>query len=49
MKSQEARMVTLTKRRGVLIGGFALALTANATWAQKSYGPEVTDIEIKLG
>jgi len=44
-------MVTLvsSRQRRVLIAGLALALTANGAWAQKSYGPGVTDIEIKLG
>ncbi len=37
------------KWRAVPIAGLALALALSAAWAQKSYGPGVTDTEIKLG
>lgn len=40
---------TSSKKRKALIAGLGLALTVTAAWAQKSYGPGVTDAEIKLG
>ncbi len=43
------RVFAISKRRSVLIGGVCLALTFAAAWAQKAYGPGVTDTEIKLG
>ena len=38
-----------TQRWALPIAGLGLALAFSAAWAQKSYGPGVTDTEIKLG